>query len=50
MIDVIRRVIVHVIGNDVVPAAKVIALFYVARIAIRLVQRRRSEKSREEIL
>ena len=50
MTDVIWRVIVHFIGHDVVPAAKVIALFYVARIAIRLAQRRGSQKSREEIL
>ena len=50
MIDVIWRVIVHFIGHDVVPAAKVIALFYVAHIVIRLAQRRRAEQSRDEIL
>jgi hypothetical protein len=50
MTDVIWRIIVRFTGHDVMPAAKVIALFYVARIAIRLAQRRRAEKSGEKIL
>ena len=50
MSAVIWRVIVRFIGHDIVPAAKVVALFYLVRIVIRLAQRRRAEKSRPEIL
>jgi hypothetical protein len=50
MSAVIWRVIVRYIGHDIVPAAKVVALFFLVRTAIRLAQRRRAEKSRREIL
>jgi hypothetical protein len=49
MSDVIWRVIVRFIGHDIVPAAKVVALFYIVRLAIRWAQRRGMKKSRQEI-
>jgi hypothetical protein len=48
MSAVIWRVIVRFIGHDIVPAVKVVVLFYLARVAIRLAQRL-AEKSRKEI-
>jgi hypothetical protein len=49
MTALIWRVIVRFIGHDIVPAVKVVVLFFLVRIAIRLAQRRRTETSGQEI-